>query len=191
VVTPGAFERLLGSMEASGEVVDMAGEDTAVILYTSGTTGKPKGAELTHDNLGRNVEVAIDLVGLDGSSIVLGALRLFHAFGQTFAMNAAVAGGATLSLIAQIRRILTAAVVALATIAPASAYARLNLDPPAAPGASVPAQAPSVQRATASSSQSFEWGDAGIGAAGVLALIGVGSGVIVVRRRRPHQPITS
>jgi long-chain acyl-CoA synthetase len=101
VVTPGAFERLLGSVEPSGELVDLAGEDTAVILYTSGTTGKPKGAELTHDNLGRNVEVAIDLVGLHAGSVVLGALPLFHAFGQTCAMNAAVAAGATLSLIAR------------------------------------------------------------------------------------------
>jgi long-chain acyl-CoA synthetase len=101
VVTPGPFERLLGSVEPSGEVVDRRGEDTAVILYTSGTTGKPKGAELTHDNLGRNVEVAIDLVGLDASSVVLGALPLFHAFGQTCAMNAAVAAGGTLSLIAR------------------------------------------------------------------------------------------
>ena len=101
VVTPGAFERLLGSVEPAGEVVDVAGEDTAVILYTSGTTGKPKGAELTHDNLGRNVQVAIDLLGLHSEDVVLGALPLFHAFGQTCAMNAAVASGAMLSLIAR------------------------------------------------------------------------------------------
>jgi len=88
-VTPGAFERLLGSTEANADVVDMEGEDTAVILYTSGTTGKPKGAELTHANLGHNVEVAVDLLALDARSVVLGALPLFHAFGQTCAMNAA------------------------------------------------------------------------------------------------------
>jgi long-chain acyl-CoA synthetase len=71
------------------------------ILYTSGTTGQPKGAELTHDHLARNVEVAIDLLGLDTSSVVLGELPLFHSFGQTCAMNAAVAAAATLSLIAR------------------------------------------------------------------------------------------
>jgi long-chain acyl-CoA synthetase len=101
VVTPGAFERLLGSVEPDSEVVDVAGDDTAVILYTSGTTGKPKGAELTHDNLGRNVQVAVDLLDLHSEDVVLGALPLFHAFGQTCAMNAAVASGATLSLIAR------------------------------------------------------------------------------------------
>jgi long-chain acyl-CoA synthetase len=98
-VTPGAFERLLGSTEANGDVIDVQGEDTTVILYTSGTTGKPKGAELTHANLGRNAEVAVDLLALDARSVVLGALPFFHAFGQTCAMNAAVAAGATLSLI--------------------------------------------------------------------------------------------
>jgi long-chain acyl-CoA synthetase len=99
VVTPGAFERVLGSIEPNHGVVDVADEDTAVILYTSGTTGKPKGAELTHLNLGLNVEVAVDLLDLNADSVVLGALPLFHAFGQTCGMNAAVAAGAMLSLI--------------------------------------------------------------------------------------------
>ncbi|HWE32127.1 MAG TPA: long-chain fatty acid--CoA ligase [Solirubrobacteraceae bacterium] len=99
VVTPGTFERLLGAIEPSHEVVEVADEDTAVILYTSGTTGKPKGAELTHLNLGRNVQVAVDLLDLNADSVVLGALPLFHAFGQTCGMNAAVAAGAMLSLI--------------------------------------------------------------------------------------------
>jgi long-chain acyl-CoA synthetase len=98
-VTPGAFERLLSSVEPKPDVIDRDGDDTAVILYTSGTTGKPKGAELTHANLGMNVEVAVDLLGFDARSVVLGALPLFHAFGQVCGMNAAVAVGGTLSLI--------------------------------------------------------------------------------------------
>ena len=56
-VKPGEFEELLGSTEADHDVADVDAEDTAVILYTSGTTGTPKGAELTHGNLKKNAEV--------------------------------------------------------------------------------------------------------------------------------------
>jgi long-chain acyl-CoA synthetase len=74
--------------------------DTAVILYTSGTTGSPKGAELTHASLARNAEIcATSLVRLGPQDTVLGCLPLFHAFGQTCAMNAAVTAGARLTLL--------------------------------------------------------------------------------------------
>jgi long-chain acyl-CoA synthetase len=98
-VIPGAFERLLASVGASEDVTEVGSDDTAVILYTSGTTGTPKGAELTHGNLGRNVEVSLELFTLDSESVVLGALPLFHAFGQTCGLNTSVAVGAMLSLI--------------------------------------------------------------------------------------------
>jgi long-chain acyl-CoA synthetase len=99
VVDPPWFERLLADVEPAPEVVEHAGDDTAVILYTSGTTGKPKGAELTHANLVRNVEVVLDLFSLTEEDVVLGALPLFHSFGQTCGLNAAVAAGARLALI--------------------------------------------------------------------------------------------
>src|SRR5436309_700561 len=57
-VEPEAFAELLGDREPATEVAETEEEDTAVILYTSGTTGKPKGAELTHFNLNRNSELA-------------------------------------------------------------------------------------------------------------------------------------
>ncbi len=81
------------------EAVARADSDTAVILYTSGTTGRPKGAELTHGNLVRNAEAARQLFGLDETSVFLGVLPLFHSFGQTCVLNATIAAGGLLTLV--------------------------------------------------------------------------------------------
>ncbi|MBJ8344660.1 long-chain fatty acid--CoA ligase [Antrihabitans sp. YC2-6] len=99
LVTPGDFEELIAAADPVDEPVARSDSDTAVILYTSGTTGTPKGAELTHANLRGNVAVVVDMVGLTESDVILGALPLFHAFGQTAGLNAAVAAGSCLTLI--------------------------------------------------------------------------------------------
>jgi long-chain acyl-CoA synthetase len=99
VVKPGEFEELLAGVEPRRDVVDRAPDDTAVILYTSGTTGTPKGAELTHENLKTNCEITRDMFGIGDEVVTLGALPLFHSFGQTCGMNATLAAGGTLSLI--------------------------------------------------------------------------------------------
>ncbi|WP_306326847.1 AMP-binding protein, partial [Streptomyces venezuelae] len=76
-----------------------APSDTAVILYTSGTTGRPKGALLTHLNIVMNASVTSqDLLGLGAGDVVLGCLPLFHSYGQTCAMNGTLRQGATLVL---------------------------------------------------------------------------------------------
>ena len=98
-VSAGPFEELLGAAPARRDVVEREPQDTAVILYTSGTTGTPKGAELTHANLQRNAEVSSAMFGLGASAITLGALPLFHSFGQTCGLNATIASGGTLTLI--------------------------------------------------------------------------------------------
>ncbi|WP_027343506.1 long-chain-fatty-acid--CoA ligase [Hamadaea tsunoensis] len=86
--------------EPAGDVTERDDEDTAVILYTSGTTGRPKGAELTHANLGRNAEVAArTLFELTSDDVIMGCLPLFHSFGQSCGMNTAVLAGAALTLI--------------------------------------------------------------------------------------------
>jgi long-chain acyl-CoA synthetase len=73
-------------------------DDTAVILYTSGTTGRPKGAELTHQNMAMNAIAAHDMLlpalGCGPEQIVtLVTLPLFHSTAQTCQMNASVYGG--------------------------------------------------------------------------------------------------
>ncbi len=89
----------IGGWPRSAEVEERAPSDTAVILYTSGTTGTPKGAELTHVSLRRNAEISRDIFDITVGEVVMGCLPLFHAFGQTCGMNAALGAGATLTLI--------------------------------------------------------------------------------------------
>ncbi|MGE4426175.1 MAG: long-chain fatty acid--CoA ligase [Solirubrobacteraceae bacterium] len=75
-------------------------DDAAVLLYTSGTTGTPKGAVLTHSNMTWNAHIgAIDLLDARPDDVVIGTLPLFHSFGQSVAMNATVATGGTLVLV--------------------------------------------------------------------------------------------
>ena len=68
-------------------------EDTAVIVYTSGTTGRPKGAELTHSNLLMNAILASNLGSSDENDVALIVLPLFHIFAMTCLMNAALYKG--------------------------------------------------------------------------------------------------
>lgn len=95
-----AFFTELEEHPATTGAVARVAEDTAVILYTSGTTGKPKGAELTHGNLTSNVRaVQADLLGLTEDDVVFGGLPLFHSFGQTCTLNVTIAAGASLVLL--------------------------------------------------------------------------------------------
>ena len=82
-----------------------APEDTAVILYTSGTTGQSKGAELSHLNMTVNAMASRDMFAplldpaIDAVNVSLITLPLFHSTGQTCQMNAGLAGGWTLVLL--------------------------------------------------------------------------------------------
>jgi long-chain acyl-CoA synthetase len=99
-VAPSALDQLLDEQASVTSVTSRADEDTAVILYTSGTTGRPKGAELTHANLRRNAAVsATTLFGLGPDDVVMGCLPLFHSFGQTCGLNATIGSGACLTLL--------------------------------------------------------------------------------------------
>ncbi|MFQ5696928.1 MAG: long-chain fatty acid--CoA ligase [Myxococcota bacterium] len=89
---------------AEGPAIDAiaatSADDTAVILYTSGTTGKPKGAELTHANLLINCSLVVPkLLPLGPDDVALATLPLFHSFGQTCIQNTAISLGATFTLL--------------------------------------------------------------------------------------------
>jgi hypothetical protein len=86
---------------------------------------------------------------------------------------------------------LAAGLVIAAASLPSAAQARLDLDPPTAVSASAaaqPAGGSSIQQPGASAQSGFQWGDAGIGAAGAVVLLGAGAAASGVARRRRGQP---
>jgi long-chain acyl-CoA synthetase len=90
----------LADQDPAQVTADRGDDDDAVILYTSGTTGRPKGAELTHANLTRNAELtATTLLKSGTADVVMGCLPLFHVFGLTCGLNATIASGSTLTLL--------------------------------------------------------------------------------------------
>ncbi|MFE6821930.1 long-chain fatty acid--CoA ligase [Streptomyces sp. NPDC057690] len=99
-VEPAAFGALLAGHEPLSEVAETGVDDVAVLLYTSGTTGRPKGATLTHGGLRHNTEVnTVHVQRMTPQDVVVGCLPLFHIFGQICTMSVAVRAGASLTLI--------------------------------------------------------------------------------------------
>jgi long-chain acyl-CoA synthetase len=86
---------LLANQSTTFDTVETKATDTAVIVYTSGTTGKPKGAELSHSNIIQNTILCADLFNCTKEDKVLIVLPLFHIFAMTVLMNAALYRGAT------------------------------------------------------------------------------------------------
>jgi len=102
LIDDATLPELIAEMPPFGDPAACRPEDTAVVLHTSGTTGTPKGAELTHGSLGSNQRVILNsLIRLTDRDVVLAGLPLFHVFGMTCAMNTAIAAGAALSLLSR------------------------------------------------------------------------------------------
>ncbi len=93
------FERLLGVAVPHFEMATRQPMDTAVIVYTSGTTGRPKGAELTHMQLYMNADIPGRLFDVKQDDIVITVLPLFHVFGLSSILDVCVRFGCTMSLI--------------------------------------------------------------------------------------------
>ncbi|MEU1511023.1 long-chain fatty acid--CoA ligase [Streptomyces sp. NPDC005811] len=99
-VEPAAFAGLLSGHEPLPDVAETDDADVAVLLYTSGTTGRPKGAALTHGGLRHNTEVnTVHVQRMTADDVVVGCLPLFHIFGQICTMSVAVRAGASLTLV--------------------------------------------------------------------------------------------
>jgi long-chain acyl-CoA synthetase len=84
--------------DPSFRAANMQPGDPAVLLYSSGTTGQPKGVTLTHNNVATNIRTAAKCSGYKSSDRLALFLPLFHVFGQNYIMNAGFEAGATLSI---------------------------------------------------------------------------------------------
>jgi long-chain acyl-CoA synthetase len=94
------WQRLVASEPIDAHIVAPGPDDVAVIQYTSGTTGSPKGAVLTHANLGVNAAQARAWVPQveRGTSVVYAVLPMFHAYGLTLCLTFAMSMGSRLVL---------------------------------------------------------------------------------------------
>ena len=96
---PRPFEQLIATPASGPRLAETDMTDTAVIMYTSGTTGRPKGAELTHLQLYMNADIPGRLFDVKPDDVVITVLPLFHIFGLSSILNVCVRFGCTMSLI--------------------------------------------------------------------------------------------
>ncbi|MGG3738076.1 fatty acid--CoA ligase family protein [Aeribacillus pallidus] len=94
-----AFTNVLALGDSQFVDVPIDNDDVAVILYTSGTTGKPKGAMLTYKNLYSNAKDVADYLQMSEDDRVITTLPMFHVFCLTVALNAPLLNGATLLIV--------------------------------------------------------------------------------------------
>ncbi|HMA15878.1 MAG: malonate--CoA ligase [Bacteroidota bacterium] len=83
-------------LDPDSDIVAREGSDLAAILYTSGTTGRSKGAMLSHDNLGSNTLTLRDAWGFTADDVLLHALPIFHTHGLFVATHCVLLSGSTM-----------------------------------------------------------------------------------------------
>ncbi|KEK12792.1 fatty acid--CoA ligase family protein [Lysinibacillus fusiformis] len=92
------FTQIVANTSQSLQPVEVADDDNAIILYTSGTTGTPKGAMLTHENVYSNARDVAHYLGIQEKDRVIATLPVFHVFALTVVVNAPLLSGATVLL---------------------------------------------------------------------------------------------
>ena len=92
----GSLTELAASQPRDFSTVSRAGDDLAAILYTSGTTGRSKGAMLTHDNLFSNASTLVDYWRFQSSDVLIHALPIYHTHGLFVASNVTFFSGASM-----------------------------------------------------------------------------------------------
>jgi long-chain acyl-CoA synthetase len=94
-----SFTTILSQGDVPFEGPSLADDDVAIILYTSGTTGKPKGAMLTHKNLYSNAQDVANYLKFNENDRVIATLPMFHVFCLTVALNAPLMNGGTVLIV--------------------------------------------------------------------------------------------
>lgn len=95
---PHLFKSLMGAARPVKDTVQLDKDDNAIILYTSGTTGLPKGAMLSHENVYSNARDVGAYLGMSADDRVVATLPVFHVFALTVVVNAPLNQGATILL---------------------------------------------------------------------------------------------
>lgn len=92
----GSLAALADQAPTTFETVPRSSDDIAVILYTSGTTGRSKGAMITHNNLGSNAKALADTWRFTGDDVLIHALPIFHAHGLFVGVNVTLLVGGSM-----------------------------------------------------------------------------------------------
>jgi long-chain acyl-CoA synthetase len=95
---PDSLRELVRGVSANATAVRMRPDEPAAVLYTSGTTGLPKGALMSHDNVMSNVLTEVSWLGLGPEDRILLSVPASHCYGQNAVLNSALTAGATLFL---------------------------------------------------------------------------------------------
>jgi malonyl-CoA/methylmalonyl-CoA synthetase len=112
----GDLVRLAAGLPATHATAERASDDLAALLYTSGTTGRPKGAMLSHENLASNARALVEAWAFSADDVILHALPVFHTHGLFVATNTALFAGASLLFLPRFEAGAVARAMARATV---------------------------------------------------------------------------